>query len=102
MDTREEELREIWWPGPEALNDLTVDEIEGGFTFEAPDGTECADWLSYYNSTDELREQFNAALVKILTDYIRKLEQDGGQVEVPVGSEADREQAEENVPGSVA
>lgn len=102
MDTREEELREIWWPSPEALNDLTVDEIEGGFALEAPDGTECADWLGYYNSTDELREQFNAAFVKALTDYIRKLEQDGGQVEVPLGVEADREQAEKDVPGPVA
>ena len=102
MDTPEEELCEIWWPSSSSLNDLTVEEIEGGFTLSAPDGTECADWLGYYNSTDELRERFNSAFVKALTDYIRKLEQDGGQVEVPVGVEADREQAKEDVPRPVA
>ncbi len=96
------EGNDIWWPSKRALNDLTIDEIEGGFTLSAPDGTECADWLGYYNSTDELRELFNAAFVRALTEYIQKLEQDGGQVEVPVGVEADREQAKEDVPRPVA
>jgi isopropylmalate/homocitrate/citramalate synthase len=93
---------DIWWPRVSALEDLTIDEIESGFTLSAPDGTECADWLAHYNSTDELRERFNAAFVRMLAEYIQKLEQDGSKGQVPDGVEADREQAEEDEPRPVA
>lgn len=84
MDTREEELRAVWWPSPEALRDLTVEDAEGGFTLSAPDGTECAAWLGHYNQTDELREQFNRAFVACLAQHLERLE-NGGQEQVPVG-----------------
>jgi len=85
MDTSEEEkLHEIWWPSPEALWDLTVEDAEHGFTLIAPDNTECAAWLGYYNQTDELRERFNQAFVACLAQYLGRLE-NGSQEQVPVG-----------------
>jgi len=69
----------IWYPSQQSLNDLTVTEIESGFEFSAPNNTECAKWLGYYNSTNELREEFNAAIVGAITDRIKELENGGTQ-----------------------
>lgn len=101
MEPDTEELREIWWPSPEAFDDLTVEDAEHGFTLSAPEGTECAAWLDYYNQTDELLEQFNRAFTACLKQHLERLE-NGGQEQVPDGGEADREQAQEDVPGQLA
>lgn len=85
------ETTEIWWPSRKALADLVVEDAEEGFTLSAPDGSECADWLSYYNQTEELREQFTAELTQALMNYLNKLQdEDGCPSEVPVGSEDSR------------
>lgn len=72
------ETTEIWWPSPEALNDLVVEDSEEGFTLSAADGTECANWLGYYNQTKELQEQFTAAFTEALMNYIKQLEDKDG------------------------
>lgn len=69
---------DVWWISLEAISDLTIEEIEGGFSLSAPDGTECSAWLSYYNESDERREIFNAAFVEMLRQHLETLkEQDG-------------------------
>lgn len=98
MEPGTAELREIWWPSPEAFDDLTVEDAEHGFTLSAPDGTECAAWLDHYNQTDELREQFNEAFTACLKQHLERLE-NGSQEQVPDRGEADREQAEEDPAG---
>ena len=43
---------EMWWPSPEAFDDLTVTDAEDGWTFSAPDDTELAGWLAYWNQDE--------------------------------------------------
>jgi hypothetical protein len=69
----------FWYPSQEAFSDLTVTETEDGFTFSAPDGTECADWLGYYNSTEELQKEFTDEIIKAIQDYIEKVENGNSQ-----------------------
>jgi len=63
---------EFWWPLPGAIDDLTVEETEGGFTLSAPDDTECAAWLQHWNATEERREVFQAEFETALTNFVNK------------------------------
>lgn len=65
----------MWYPN--SLDELTVTETEDGFEFSAPPETECAEWLGYYNSTEELREEFNAEIIKAIEAHITSFEQSG-------------------------
>jgi hypothetical protein len=70
---------EIWWPHPSALDDLSVeftDEEDGSaqIHLSAPDGTECADWLHYFNETEERQAVFERAFIQSLLDQIEMLE----------------------------
>ena len=64
----------IWWPHPSALDDLIVTETDYGFDLEAPNDTECGEWLAYFNETEQRREAFQQAFTKMLLDYIRILD----------------------------
>jgi hypothetical protein len=65
----------MWWPHPDDMKDLTVEESpDGGFCFSAPEGSECARWLDYFNQTEELRAQFGATIIEALKAYIKKEE----------------------------
>lgn len=72
------ENQSVWWIRPKDLDDLTVEEVEGGFDLSAPDGTECAAWLSYYNQTEELRQTFNDAFVEMLMEHLENLKEHHG------------------------
>lgn len=78
MGTDPERLHEIWWPSAKAIEDLTIEETEEGFTLQAPGGTECDAWLSYYNESDERRETFNAAFVEMLKQHLERLKDQNG------------------------
>ena len=58
----------MWWPHPDAFDDLTVTDTETGFELSAPDDSECALWLEYYNSTKELHNEFETAFVDMLRE----------------------------------
>lgn len=60
----------MWWPAPEALDDLSIKENEGGFTLEAPDDTECGSWLKFWSQSEEHQQFFNEQFVKTLISYI--------------------------------
>lgn len=64
----------IWYPSRVALDDLTVTETDDGFEFSAPDGSECAAWLGYFNSTEELQEEFNVAIINAIKNRIEELD----------------------------
>ena len=69
----------MWWPHPSALSDLSValTDEEGGaclIHLSAPDGTECADWLAYFNETPEREEIFSAALIGSIKEQITLLD----------------------------
>jgi isopropylmalate/homocitrate/citramalate synthase len=64
---------EFWWPSLEAFDDLSVEEIEDGFAFIAPDDTECGAWLAYFNETPERQEIFSAALIESIKEQIERV-----------------------------
>ena len=63
---------DFWWPHPDSFSELTVEDSEDGFELSAPDDSEIAKWLSYYNSSDELRAQFNIELINAIQIFIDK------------------------------
>jgi hypothetical protein len=58
----------MWWPHPDAFDDLTVTDTETGYQLSAPDGSECAIWLEYFNHTEELHEEFETCFVEMLRE----------------------------------
>lgn len=72
---------EMWWPSPEALKDLQVEDSEEGFTLSAPGGTDCAVWLNYWSCSEEHQEVFNEAFTNMLQAYIHTLENQHGEDE---------------------
>ena len=63
-------MNSVFLPSLAALDDLTVIETEDGLEFSAPPGTECGDWLGYWDSSPELREEFSSEIKQILLDRI--------------------------------
>ncbi len=59
-------LPEMWWPSPEAFEDLTVEDAEHGFDLSAPDDTECGEWLAFWNQ-DEAHHKILAKMKSSLT-----------------------------------
>ena len=62
----------MWWPHPDAFNELTVTDTEEGFELSAPDGSECAIWLGHYNSTEELHKEFETSFVNMLREAVER------------------------------
>lgn len=83
-----------------AFSDLTVEDTEEGFSLEAPDGTECATWLSYWSQDEEHHEFFEKEFIRVLLDAVKSHESTNGKNEdQPDGQDGNREQAEENQAG---
>jgi hypothetical protein len=92
---------EFWWPNPDAFDDLTVEDTEEGFTLEAPDDTECGEWLAYWNQTPDHIECFTEAFTKCLQNHIdTTLEENGQTQELFDEQHRDPEQAENVGAGS--
>ena len=62
----------MWWPHPDAFDDLIVTDTEEGFELSAPDGSECGLWLGHYNSTKELHEEFETSFVNVLREAVER------------------------------
>jgi hypothetical protein len=87
---------EFWWPHPDSLLDLKVEDVEDGYDLSAPDNTECGDWLSYWSQSPEHVQVFTDAFTEALKSHIDFLDKQNGKDEVvPVGSQSDREQAQD-------
>jgi hypothetical protein len=71
----------MWWPSPEALTDLVVEDTEHGFELFAPDGTECAEWLSFWNQDETHHKVFEEQFVNMLTEYVNKTLEEHGKTE---------------------
>jgi hypothetical protein len=86
----------MWWPSPEAFNDLVVEDAEYGFVLSAPDDSECGEWLAYWNQDAAHHVMFEEQFTEVLTQYANKiLDQNGENEVVPDGIQSDREQAED-------
>lgn len=64
----------MWWPSPETLSDLVVEDAEGGFSLSAPEDTECSAWLEYWSQSPEHQEFFCQQFLTVLTAYLKSLE----------------------------
>ena len=91
---------EFWWPNPGAFDDLTVEDTEEGFTLEAPDDTECGEWLAYWNQSPEHIELFTEKFTQALKNNLDFLEEHGQTQDVPDGQHQDGQQAENVCAGS--
>jgi hypothetical protein len=94
-------LTEWWWPSPGAFDNLTVTDTEDGWDLSAPDDTELAEWLSYWNQSEEHHALFQTVFVKALTDHAELVIENYGKTQaVPDEQSSDREQAEDVGTGS--
>ena len=89
----------MWWPSPEAFNDLTVEDADEGFTLSAPDDTECGEWLAHWNQDEEHQKVFNEAFIEVLMNYIKTHDLEHGENEnLPDGGTKDRIETEDECP----
>ena len=101
QSTTSQKPTEFWWPSPEAFDDLTVEDNEEGFTLDAPDDTECGEWLAYWNQTPDHIECFTEEFTKVLTNHANTiLEQHGQTEELFDEQQRDSKQAENVGTGS--
>jgi hypothetical protein len=90
MNSDEPTLNEMWWPSSAALDDLVVEDFEEGFTLSAPDGTVCAEWLNFWNQSEEHKQIFSKAFEEMLRVYLDTLKDENGQSKnQPDGQESD-------------
>jgi hypothetical protein len=84
----------MWWPSPEAFEDLTVTDIDTGWQLSAPDDTELAEWLNYWSQDEEHHAFFEKAFLEVLTNHANFILDQNGKAEVqPDEQSGDREQA---------
>lgn len=86
MNLDEPTLNEMWWPSPEALKDLQVEDSGEGFTLSAPDGTDCAEWLNFWSQSEGHIQIVSKAFEEMLRTHLNTLEnQHGENEELPDG-----------------
>jgi hypothetical protein len=91
----------MWWPSPEAFEDLIVEDAEHGFDLSAPDDTECGEWLAYWAQDEEHHKVFTEEFTTVLRNYANQiLESNGKDEELPDGEQEDRIQAQDECSGS--
>jgi hypothetical protein len=92
---------DFWWPSPEAFEDLTVEDADEGFTLDAPDDSECGEWLAFWNQSPEHLELFTEEFTKCLQNHANTiLEQHGENEVLPDGSQSDPSETQDVSTGS--
>ena len=77
----------MWWPRPESFSELSVTDTKEGWQLEAPDDSEIAEWLQYWNQTEEHHDFFEKEFIETLTNHIKN-----GEIKtVPNGGQNDSE-----------
>ena len=96
--TMDETTPKMWWPSPEAFEDLTVKDAEHGFDLSAPDDTECGDWLAFWSQDEAHHTVFEKEFTEVLRNSAnRVLENHVENEELPDRGTEDRVQAQENL-----
>ena len=94
---------DMWWPSPEAFEDLTVEDAEYGFDLSAPDNTECAEWLAFWTQDEIHHKVFTEEFVKVLARYANEtLEQHGQTEAVSDEQSSNRGETKENPSGTLS
>ncbi len=71
----------MWWPSPEAFNDLTVEDAENGFTLSAPDDTECGEWLAFWSQDESHHMVFEKEFTEVIKHYTNQTLEQHGETE---------------------
>jgi hypothetical protein len=88
---------EMWWPSPEAFEDLIVEDAEHGFDLSAPDGTECGEWLAFWDQDEAHHTVFEEEFTTVLRNHANQfLESNGENEELPDRGTENREQAQDD------
>jgi hypothetical protein len=91
----------MWWPSPEAFEDLTVEDAEHGFDLSAPDDTECGEWLAFWSQDEEHHKVFTGEFTAVLRNYANQiLDANGKDEELPDGGQEDRSETQNDITGS--
>jgi hypothetical protein len=92
----------MWWPSPEAFDDLIVEDAECGFDLSAPDDTECGEWLAYWNQDEAHHKVFEKEFTEVLKHYANQILDQHGETEA-ISDEQDcnRTETEEDSAGSL-
>lgn len=92
----------MWWPTPEAFDDLVVEDAKNGFDLSAPDDSECGEWLSYWNQDEEHRKFFEQEFKEILLTYAQSILEEHGKTEDQSDEQSShREQAQDDSTGAL-
>ena len=65
---------EMWRRRPESFSDLSITDTKEGWQPEAPDNSDMAEWLQYWNQTEEHHDFFEKEFIETLTNYIKNVE----------------------------
>ena len=91
---------EMWWPSPEAFEDLIVEDSEEGFTLYAPDDTECGEWLTFWDQDEAHHLVFEKEFTTVLQHYANQILDANGQNEdLPERGNTDSVQAQDERSG---
>lgn len=94
---------EMWWPHPNAFQDLEITDTEEGWQLAAPDESELGAWLEFWSQDEDHHAFFEREFLGALLDHVNKLQSEHGQAEAIVDEQSDhRGETEENPPGSVS
>lgn len=72
---------EMWWPHPDAFNDLDVTDTEDGWQLAAPDDSELGNWLAYWSQDEAHHKFFEAEFIATLLSHIKTLDLEHGKAE---------------------
>ena len=89
----------MWWPSPEALEDLVVEDAEHGFDLSAPDDTECGEWLAFWSQDEAHHKVFEDEFVAALTNYCKILDTNGKDEKLLDRGAENRVEAQDDQPG---
>ena len=91
----------MWWPSPDSFLNMTVIDTDDGWTLSAPDNTELAEWLNYWNQDEEHQQFFNKTFVTMLCDHAKlTLEQHGETEAITDEQSHHRVETEDDLAGS--
>ena len=96
---------EIWWPKPSAFDDLSVEFEDLGeegalIHLDAPEGTECGEWLAYFQKTPERQAAFEREFTRTLLEHAARVI-NGESEGIPDQQGGDHPSGEKDLTGSV-
>lgn len=85
----------MWWPHPDAFDDMVVEDWVDGYTLSGPDDSPIGEWIAFWNQSAEHAEFFTQEFVKTLKEHVEHVKTEA----VTDRSENDRVETQNNSPG---